>query len=64
MVLTVVNIALSKSWHIYRLDVKNTFLHGELKNVYMYQPLGFKDVTYPNHVCHLRKLLYGLKQAH
>jgi len=61
---TVLSIALSKSWHIHQLDVKNTFLHGELKEtVYMYQLLGFRDATHPNHVCRLRKSLYGLKQA-
>ncbi|WJX84310.1 Retrovirus-related Pol polyprotein from transposon re2 [Trifolium repens] len=57
---TVLRIALSKSWPIHQLGVKNAFLHGELKEtVYMYQPLGFKDSKYPDHVCRLRKSLYG-----
>ncbi|GKD16558.1 retrovirus-related pol polyprotein from transposon TNT 1-94 [Tanacetum coccineum] len=43
------------------MDVKSTFLNGKLKEeVYVKQPLGFKDSEFPNHVC---KALYGLKQA-
>ncbi|XP_055822041.1 uncharacterized mitochondrial protein AtMg00810-like [Solanum dulcamara] len=61
---TVLSLALSKAWPIHQLDVKNAFLHGELKDtMYMYQPLGYRDRDRPNHVCLLQKSLYGLKQA-
>ena len=61
---TVLSIAVSRSWPIHQLDVKNAFLHGNLsETVYMHQPLGFRDSRFPNHVCLLKKSLYGLKQA-
>ncbi|XP_071713106.1 uncharacterized mitochondrial protein AtMg00810-like [Rutidosis leptorrhynchoides] len=61
---TVLIIATSKSWPIHQLNVKNAFLHGNLKEtVYMYQPVGFRDPSQPNHVCLLQHSLYGLKQA-
>ena len=46
------------------MDVKKTFLHGELdKNVYMVQPKGFTQHEYEHLVCKLKKSLYGLKQS-
>nr|GEX28160.1 retrovirus-related Pol polyprotein from transposon TNT 1-94 [Tanacetum cinerariifolium] len=46
------------------MDVKTTFLNGELKEeVYVSQPEGFVDPDHSTHVYLLKKALYGLKQA-
>ncbi|GKA86695.1 retrovirus-related pol polyprotein from transposon TNT 1-94, partial [Tanacetum coccineum] len=53
-----------KSFTVFQMDVKTTFLHGTLKNdVYVYQPKGFIDADHPIHVYKLKKALYRLKQA-
>ncbi|GKF42863.1 retrovirus-related pol polyprotein from transposon TNT 1-94, partial [Tanacetum coccineum] len=56
--------AASKNMTIYQMDVKTTFLNGELKEeVYVSQPEGFVDPDHPKQVHRLKKALYGLKQA-
>ncbi|GJU98974.1 gag-pol polyprotein [Tanacetum coccineum] len=52
-----------KSFPIYHMDVKTTFLNGPLnKEVYIKQPNRFVDPDHPERVYHLQKALYGLKQ--
>ncbi|GKF18102.1 retrovirus-related pol polyprotein from transposon TNT 1-94 [Tanacetum coccineum] len=56
--------AASKNMTINQMDVKITFLNGELKEeVYVSQPKGFVDPDHLTHVYRLKKALYGLKQA-
>nr|GEX74186.1 retrovirus-related Pol polyprotein from transposon TNT 1-94 [Tanacetum cinerariifolium] len=56
--------ATHKSFTVYQMDVKTTFLYGPLKEeVYMNQPDGFVDPYHPDKVYCLKKALYGLKQA-
>nr|GEV91824.1 retrotransposon protein, putative, Ty1-copia subclass [Tanacetum cinerariifolium] len=47
-----------------QLDVKTTFLHGHLEEeIYVEKPEGFKVPGKEDHVCRLKKSLYGLKQS-
>ncbi|GJZ57273.1 retrovirus-related pol polyprotein from transposon TNT 1-94 [Tanacetum coccineum] len=53
-----------KSFTIFQMDVKTSFLHGSLKeDVYVCQPKGFIDADYPSHVYKIKKALYGLKKS-
>nr|GEV46954.1 retrovirus-related Pol polyprotein from transposon TNT 1-94 [Tanacetum cinerariifolium] len=56
--------AANKNMMIFQIDVKMTFLNGELKKeVYVSQLEVFVDQEYPSHVYKLKKTLYGLEQA-
>nr|GEX47846.1 retrovirus-related Pol polyprotein from transposon TNT 1-94 [Tanacetum cinerariifolium] len=53
-----------ENFPIYQMDVKTAFLNGPLKEeVFIRQSDGFVDLDFPNHVCRLKKALYGLIQA-
>nr|GEY03390.1 retrovirus-related Pol polyprotein from transposon TNT 1-94 [Tanacetum cinerariifolium] len=56
--------AAHKSFPIYQMDVKTSFLNRPLKeDVYVNQPDGFVDLHDPDKVYRLKKELYELKQA-
>ena len=53
-----------ENWHFEAVDVKTAFLYGKLdKEVYMKQPEGFIIRGKENKVFHLKRAIYGLKQA-
>ncbi|GJV27558.1 retrotransposon protein, putative, ty1-copia subclass [Tanacetum coccineum] len=57
-------IAAYYDYEIWQMDVKTAFLNGHLsEEVYMEQPGGFVNPKYPNHVCKLKRSIYGLRQA-
>nr|GEV13013.1 Gag-Pol polyprotein [Tanacetum cinerariifolium] len=56
--------AAHKSFPVYQMDVKKTFPNGSLKEeVYVNQLDGFVDPHHADKVYHLKKALYGIKQA-
>ncbi|KAI3697969.1 hypothetical protein L6452_31076 [Arctium lappa] len=49
---------------VYQMDVKSAFLYGSIEEeVYVCQPPGFENPSYPDSVYKLKKALYGLHQA-
>ena len=60
----ILGLAASMNLELEQLDVKTTFLHGDLdEEIFMEQLEGFKVKWKENMVCKLKKSLYGLKQA-
>jgi hypothetical protein len=63
-ILVLLSLAVSRGLLIHHMDVKTTFLNGELEEeIYMTQPDGFVVKGQENKACKLQKSLYGLKQA-
>lgn len=57
-------LAANRGWELHQFDVKNAFLHGDLKEEsFMEVPPGYETKVTTNTVCKLNKVLYGLKQS-
>nr|GFA47300.1 hypothetical protein [Tanacetum cinerariifolium] len=49
---------------VYQMDVKSAFMYDTIEDeMYVCQPPGFEDPHFPNKVCKVEKVLYGLHQA-
>ena len=61
---TILSLVVVEYLHHEQLDVKTSFLHGDLEeDIYVQQPQGYEVKGKENLVCRLKKRLYGLKQA-
>jgi hypothetical protein len=61
---TILSFVAVEYLHLEQLDVKTTFLHGDLEeDIYMQQPQGYEVKGKENLVCRLKKRLYGLKKT-
>ena len=59
---TILSLVAAEDLHLEQLDVKTTFLHGDLEEeIYMQQPQGYEVKGKEKLVCRLKKSLYGLK---
>ena len=59
----VLSLAALHNWKVHQMDVKFSFLHGDLQEeIYMEQPPRYVH-NYSCLICCLQKSLYGLKQA-
>ena len=58
-----ISLTATYNWDLHQLDIKNVFLHRDIQEVYMEQPIGFVTQGEIGRVCRLRKSLYGLKQS-
>ena len=60
---TLLALANAHNLEVHQMDVKTAFLNGEIDcDIYLSQPVGFVDPDKPEHVCKLKKSIYGLKR--
>jgi Reverse transcriptase (RNA-dependent DNA polymerase) len=64
IVRTLISCAINFGWDLFQLDVKNDFLHGDLKEkVYMEILSEFENEQLKGKFYRLKWSLYGLKQS-
>ena len=57
-------LLVENNWDCHHVDVKCAYLNSDIKEtIFIKQPEGFVSKDSPDHVCKLRKSMYGLKQA-
>jgi hypothetical protein len=60
----IVSLVASMGWNLHQMDVKTTFLNGEIEEeVYIEKPQWFEVYSRDTHMCILKKDLYRLKKA-
>jgi hypothetical protein len=60
---TILILLVVEDLHLEQLDVKRTFIHGDLEEeIYMQKPHGYEFKGKENSICRLKKILYGLKK--
>jgi hypothetical protein len=60
---TILSLVAVEYFHLEQLDVKTTFIHGDLEEeIYMQHPQGYEVKGKENLVCNLNKRLYGLNK--
>ena len=61
---TLLALANAHDLEIHQMDATTAFLNGSLEHgIYMKQREGFFDPKRPDHVCKLKRSIYGLKQS-
>ena len=59
---TVLELVAKEDLHLQQIDVKMTFLHGDLdEEIYMHQPHRFQGQGKEKMMCKLQMILYSLK---
>ena len=60
---TLLAMAAAEDLELHQLDIKTAFLNGDIEeDIYLQQPPGYEEGP-GNLACHLRRALYGLRQA-